>query len=53
LEQEVLLQLLFNFASEYVTRKANGTQKSLRLKGTYQLLVYVDGVNLLGVASTS
>jgi hypothetical protein len=53
LEQEVLLQLLFNFASEYGTRKENGIQKSLRLKGTYQLLVYADCVNLLGVTSTS
>jgi hypothetical protein len=53
LEEEVLLQLLFNFASEYASRKENGIQEGLRLKGTYQLPVYADGVNLLEVTSTS
>jgi hypothetical protein len=40
--------LLFNFASEYVIRKVQENQVGLKLNGTHQLLVYVDGMNLLG-----
>jgi hypothetical protein len=40
--------MLFNFALEYVIRKDHANQKSLKLNGTQQLLVYADDVNILG-----
>jgi hypothetical protein len=40
--------LLFNSASEYAIRKALENQVGLKVNGTHQLLVYADGVNLLG-----
>ena len=40
--------LLFNFTSEYAIRKIQAKQKSLKLNGTYQLLVYANDVNTLG-----
>jgi hypothetical protein len=40
-----LSPLFFNFALEYVIRKA---QVGPKLNGTHQLLFYADGVNLLG-----
>jgi hypothetical protein len=43
-----LSPLLFSLALEHAVRKVKGSQVSLELNGTHQLLVYVDDVNLLG-----
>jgi hypothetical protein len=40
--------LLFNFASEYATRRVQVNQDSLKLNGTRHLLVYIDDINILG-----
>jgi hypothetical protein len=45
---DALSSLLSNFALEYATRRLQVKQDGLKLKGTHQLLVYADGVNLLG-----
>jgi hypothetical protein len=39
---------LFNFPLEYAIRCVQVNQNGLKLYGTHQLLVYVDGVNILG-----
>jgi hypothetical protein len=42
------LPCLYNFASEYVIRKAEKrNQEGLELNGTLQLLVYIENVHLL------
>jgi len=40
--------LLFNFALKYAIRRAQLNHDGLKLSGTHQILVCVDGVNMLG-----
>jgi hypothetical protein len=40
--------LLFNIALEYVIGGVQVNQDGLKLNGTHKILVYADGVNMLG-----
>jgi len=42
------LPLLFNFALQNAIMRVQVNQDGLKLNGTQQLVVYVDGVNILG-----
>jgi hypothetical protein len=42
-----LSPLLFNFSLDYAIRNDQESQIGLELKGTHQLLVYTDDINLL------
>jgi len=45
---DALSSLLFNFVLEDAIRKMQVNQDGLKLNGTHQLLVYADGVDILG-----
>jgi hypothetical protein len=45
---DALSPMLFNFDLVYAIRKVQGNQVRLKLNETHQLLVYADGMNLLG-----
>ena len=42
------MPLLFNFALEYATRRAQVNQDGLKLNSTHQLMAYADDLNILG-----
>jgi hypothetical protein len=44
----VLMPLLFSFSSEYAFEEVQENQKALKLRGTHQILVCADDINLLG-----
>jgi hypothetical protein len=45
---DALQPLLFNFSLEYAIRRVRVNQNGLKLKGTHQLVVYADYVNIMG-----
>jgi hypothetical protein len=45
---DALRPLLFNFVSEYAIRRIQVNQDGVKMKGTHQLSVYADDVNILG-----
>jgi hypothetical protein len=47
-KRDALSQSLFNFVYEYAIRRVQVNKDGFNLNGTHQLLVYVDGVNILG-----
>jgi hypothetical protein len=47
-KRDALSPLIFNFALEYAINRTEVNQDGLKLNGTHQLLVYVDGVTIMG-----
>jgi hypothetical protein len=45
---DALYPFIFNFALGYVIRRVQANQEGLQFRGTYQLLFYAAGLNLLG-----
>jgi hypothetical protein len=45
---DALSPLVFNFAIKYAIRSVQVNQDDLKIKGTHQLFVYADDVNILG-----
>jgi len=47
-EGDALSSLPFYFALKYAIRKVKANHKIIKLKGTYQVLIYTDDVNVWG-----
>jgi hypothetical protein len=45
---DTLSLLLFNVALAYCIRRVQVNQNGLKINGTHQVSVYIDGVNILG-----
>jgi len=45
---DALSPFLFNFALQYCIRRIPVNQEGLKVNCTHQILVYADGVNILG-----
>jgi hypothetical protein len=52
LKQDALSALVFSFISEYVIRRVQTNQESLKLNGTHRLLVYANDVHIWGGKDT-
>jgi retron-type reverse transcriptase len=45
---DAISPLLFNFFLDHAIRRVQVNRDGLKLNGTHQLVVYADGVNILG-----